>query len=48
MGVAMDAKQGEYRIPEYGAKGLEPRYNPDLWQPPAQHPFDYQRAPGKP
>ena len=34
-----DQKQGEYRIPEFGEKGLEPRYNPSVWQPPAPHPF---------
>ena len=41
---AMRAKKGEYPIPEYGDKGLKPRYNPDAWQPPAEHSFDYQRA----
>ena len=45
MGQAMQVKRGEYPVPEYGASGLEPRYTPDLWQPPAQHPFDYQKAP---
>ena len=30
---AMDAKQGEYAIPEFGEAGLEPKYNPGLWQP---------------
>ncbi len=31
-------KQGEYPIPAFGANGLEPRYNPDVWQPPASVP----------
>ena len=44
-GQQMAEKQGEYPIPEFGTSGLEPRYNPAVWQPPAQHPFDYQRAP---
>ena len=26
-------KQGEYAIPEFGKAGLEPRYNPVVWQP---------------
>jgi len=47
-GAQMAEKQGEYAVPEYGAKGLVPRYNPDVWQPPTQHPFDYQRAPSAP
>jgi len=34
MGEAVDRKQGEYRIPEFGASGLVPRYNPEVWQPP--------------
>jgi NADH-quinone oxidoreductase subunit B len=44
---AMQAKQGEYPVPEFGAKGLVPRYNLELFQPPTEHPFDYQRAPGQ-
>ena len=48
LGQAMAAKEGEYPVPEYGAEGLVPKYNPALWQPPAQHPFDYQRAPAAP
>ena len=27
-------KQGEYRIPDFGKRGLEPRYNETIWQPP--------------
>lgn len=42
---AMKVKKGEYPIPEYGDKGLKPPYNPDVWQPPAEHPFSYQVAP---
>ena len=45
---AMAKKQGEYQIPELGKAGLEPRYNNELWQPPTQHPFDYQRTPSAP
>ena len=45
LGQAMAEKQGEYPSPEYGPQGLLPKYNPAQWQPPAQHPFDYQRAP---
>ena len=29
----MDAKKGEYAIPEFGEAGLEPKFNPDVWQP---------------
>ncbi len=29
-----DQKLGEYPIPEFGERGLEPRYNPEMWQPP--------------
>ena len=47
LGQAMQPKRGEYAVPEYGPNGLQPRYNPDVWQPPTQHPFDYQRAPSK-
>ena len=45
MGAEVNAKQAEYRIPAYGSNGLQPRYNPEIWQPPTQHPFDYQKAP---
>ncbi len=45
MDQAMQQKKGEYPVPAFGQSGLLPRYNPDVWQPPAQHPFDYQRAP---
>ncbi|PIQ83824.1 MAG: NADH-quinone oxidoreductase [Candidatus Omnitrophica bacterium CG11_big_fil_rev_8_21_14_0_20_63_9] len=48
VGQAMAKKQGEYPVPEYGPAGLSPRYNPAVWQPPARHPFDYQRAPASP
>jgi len=34
-GRAMDKKQGEYPIPEFGAAGLEPRYTPGVWPAPA-------------
>ena len=47
-GTQMQEKKGEYLVPEYGKKGLLPRYNPDVWQPPTEHPFDYQRAPSTP
>ena len=33
---AMAQKQGEYPVPEFGKQGLEPRYTPEVWQPPAQ------------
>jgi NADH-quinone oxidoreductase subunit B len=29
----MDEKQGEYPVPDFGKDGLEPRYNPDVFQP---------------
>ena len=45
---AIGPKQGEYQIPEFGKAGLEPRYNAGVWQPPTQHPFEYQRAPSPP
>jgi NADH-quinone oxidoreductase subunit B len=45
LGQAMRRKRDEYPVPEHGAEGLVPRYNAEIWQPPAQHPFDYQRAP---
>ena len=32
---AVSRKQGEYSIPEFGKTGLEPRYNPSVWNPPA-------------
>ena len=38
-----DAKLGEYPIPEFGERGLEPRYNPDLFTP-ATHPIQRQTA----
>jgi NADH-quinone oxidoreductase subunit B len=44
MGGEAAAKQGEYAIPAFGKAGLEPRYNPEVWQPPTEHPFHYQRA----
>jgi len=47
-GQAVGEKKGEYPIPEFGKAGLEPRYNPEVWQPPTEHPFDYQRAPVPP
>ena len=28
-----DQKENEYPIPEFGAAGLNPRYNPDVWTP---------------
>ena len=33
MGSAMEQKKGEYPIPKFGTDGLEPRYNPDMFQP---------------
>ncbi len=33
MGSAMEQKKGEYSIPAFGKDGLEPRYNPDMFQP---------------
>ena len=33
LGREVDGKQGEYRVPEFGERGLEPRYNPEVWQP---------------
>jgi len=45
LGQAMREKRAEYPVPAYGPRGLAPRYNPDIWQPPTEHPFDYQRAP---
>ena len=38
MSSSVAQKQGDYRIPEFGTKGLEPRYNTDVWQPP-ERPF---------
>ena len=35
---AMAEKKGEYPVPEFGEAGLEPRYSPDVWQPPAPTP----------
>ena len=37
-GAAMAEKHGEYPVPDYGPAGLVPRYNPDVWQPPAKTP----------
>jgi NADH-quinone oxidoreductase subunit B len=37
-GQSLEPKQGEYPIPAFGKAGLEPRYNPDVWQPP-DNPF---------
>ena len=34
-GAAIDRKQGEYPVPAFGARGLEPRHTPGVWQPPA-------------
>ena len=34
MGREVGVKQGEYPIPELGASGVVPRYNPKIWQPP--------------
>ena len=31
-------KLGEYPIPEFGGKGLEPHYNEGVWQPPKSEP----------
>ena len=42
---AMDAKQGEYAIPEFGEAGLEPKYNPEVWNPKTNTPVE---TPGKP
>ena len=47
-GAQMAERKGEYTVPELGKQGVEPRYNPDIWQPPVQHPFDYQRVPDAP
>ena len=33
---ALQQKPGEYTIPELGASGLEPRYNPTVWDPSQQ------------
>ena len=33
MGVSVAKKRGEYPLPEFGKKGLEPHYNADVWQP---------------
>ena len=44
---SVDKKKSEYLVPEYGPDGLIPPYNPEVWQPPAQHPFDFQRAKAK-
>ena len=33
----VDAKQGEYQIPAFGKQGLEPKYNPPGWEPPARY-----------
>ncbi len=33
MSGSVAEKQGDYRIPGFGTKGLEPRYNADVWQP---------------
>lgn len=38
MGQEVNKKQGEYPIPAFGASGLEPRYNPAVWQPPQPSP----------
>jgi len=43
MAAETQPKHGEYQIPAYGGRGLMPRYNPDVWQPPSNHPFDYQQ-----
>ena len=32
-GEAMAEKKGEYPVPEFGANGLEPRYNAEQWTP---------------
>ena len=32
-GAQMAEKQGEYPVPAHGKRGLEPRYNPDVFQP---------------
>ena len=36
LGREVAAKQGEYLVPEFGPAGLVPRYNPDIWTPPAR------------
>ena len=33
----IDGKQGEYQIPEFGKTGLEPKFNPSVWQPPKRY-----------
>ena len=43
----MAMKQGEYPVPELGATGLVPRYNPDVWHPP-QGPASGWTATGTP
>ncbi len=34
LGQAMAEKRNEYPVPAYGPTGLQPRYHPDVWQPP--------------
>ena len=37
-------KQNAYPVPAFGARGLEPRYTPSVWQPPEQ-PFGKSETP---
>ena len=31
LGAEVDAKKNEYTVPQYGKKGLEPKFNPEVW-----------------
>jgi len=46
MSSAVERKQNEYEIPEFGEAGLEPRYNPNIFKP-LTHPIQ-QFASAKP
>ncbi len=41
---AMDQKQGEYPVPEFGKSGLVPRYSPLVWNPSQQATLPVQPA----
>ena len=45
--AAMDEKRGDYPIPAFGARGLEPRSTPSVWTPPARK-FNTPTLPAQP
>jgi NADH-quinone oxidoreductase subunit B len=47
LAAEVGAKQSEYQIPAFGTKGLEPHYNPSMWQPP-ERTFNTPTEPTRP